>query len=66
MALLAKFLVRIQPLIILALIALFFYEFGLPAYERWSKKEVFIKEYALASKPLEVPAVTLCVQAVRK
>ena len=59
-----KFLVKIQPLIVLTLMVTFFVYFGWPAYQKFAKKEVFIKEYTRKSAPLEAPAVTICVNPV--
>ena len=59
-------LVKFKPLVVFALIVTFMTFFGLPAYQKFAKREVFTKEYTRPSMPLEAPAVTVCVNPVRK
>ena len=60
-----KILLRLQPLIILGLFAVFLQTFGWPAYKTFLKKEVFIKESHLSPSKLPAPGLTICVSPVR-
>ena len=61
-----KFFNKIEPLIIACLIGAFVYLFGLNFYNKYAKKDIFIKEYTQndPSESLEAPAVTICVNPV--
>ena len=62
---LIKLIAKAQPLIVVTLLVTFMTFFGFPAYVKFTKMEVFTKEYTLASQPLEAPAVTICLNPVR-
>ena len=56
----------LQPIVVLSLFVAFLLVFGLPAYDRYRSSEIYIKESVLESEGLEAPAMTICVDAVRK
>ena len=56
----------LQPLVVLSLFVAFLLVFGLPAHDRYKSNEIYIKESVLESEGLEAPAMTICVDAVRK
>ena len=61
---LIKILIKLKPLIILALFLVFLLIFGLPAYRSFTNYDVFIKESKILPKPLPAPAMTICFEPV--
>ena len=59
-----KYLLKLQPIIVVALFIVFFVLFGWPAYNTFVQYDVFIKESLQQSESLPAPAVTICVEAV--
>ena len=56
----------LQPFVVLSLFIAFLLVFGLPAYDRYRSNEIYIKESVVESQVLEAPALTICVDAVKK
>ena len=61
-----KILIHLQPVVILALFVAFVLVFGLPAYQKYISYEVYIKETHMEKEALTAPAMTICVEMVRK
>ena len=59
-----KFLLKLQPIIVVVLFIVFFVLFGWPAYNTFVQYDVFIKESLQQSESLPAPAVTICIEAV--
>ena len=64
---LMKLIPRLQPIIVLILFIAFLLIFGINAYKKYKSYEVYIKETVVEHpEGLEAPAMTICVDAVRK
>ena len=61
-----KILIHLQPVVILSLFIAFVLVFGLPAYQKYISYEVYIKETHIEKQALTAPAMTICVEMVRK
>ena len=61
-----KILIHLQPVVILSLFIAFILVFGLPAYQKYISYEVYIKETHIEEEALTAPAMTICVEMVRK
>ena len=61
---LLKLLPKLQPFVAISLFIAFLLVFGLPAFSKFRKMEVYIKETHLESVPLKTPAITICVEPV--
>ena len=62
-----KLIPRLQPIIVLILFIAFLLIFGINAYKKYKSYEVYIKETVVEHpEGLEAPAMTICVDAVRK
>ena len=59
-----KILLRLESVIIISLFVIFFFLFGLPAYRKYRMEDVIIKEIKKLEKPVESPAVTVCLDFV--
>ena len=55
---------KMQPFIVALLFLGFLLSFGLPAFSRFSKKNVMFVESSNNSDILEAPALTICVENV--
>ena len=63
---LMKLISRLQPCVILALFMAFLLIFGLPAYDKYTSYEVYIKESVIdVVEGMNSPAMTICVDMVR-
>ena len=64
---LMKLISRLQPCVVLALFMAFLLIFGLPAYDKYTSYEVYIKESVIdVVEGLNSPAMTICVDMVRQ
>ena len=62
-----KLIPRLQPIVVLILFIAFLLIFGINAYNKYKSYEVYIKETVVEHPDgLEAPAMTICVDAVRK
>ena len=59
-----KILLRLESVIIISLFVIFFFLFGLPAYQKYRMEDVIIKEIKKLEEPVESPAVTVCLDFV--
>ena len=63
---LMKLISSLQPCVILALFMAFLLIFGLPAYDKYTSYEVYIKESEIdVVEGINSPAMTICVDMVR-
>ena len=63
---LIKLIPRLQPFVVLSLFIAFLLVFGLQAFKKYRSYEVYIRETVIETKGLEAPALTICVEGVRK
>ena len=64
---LMKLISRLQPFVVLALFIAFLLIFGIPAYNKYTTYEVYIKETVVDYvEGLNSPAMTICVEMVIK
>ena len=61
-----KLISKLQPFVVLALFLAFLLVFGLPAYDKYTSYEVYIKESVIdVVEGINSPAMTICVDMVR-